>query len=153
MMRFRFWLLCFSIALNVFFVGVYLAARLPRPTRGGPVPAQVMPYKTLGLSARQRAVFETERDRFHGQMMQTRQAIRARQEELIHLLSAEKPDRAAIGVQQQEILRLQGRLQDSVISHLLDVSDPLSQMQRERFFALLKERMISQGPMSSSVCD
>lgn len=148
MIRLKFWLLCLSIALNVFFVGAYMAHRLPRWTGGGAGPASEMPYETLDLSARQRAVFEAERERFHSHLMQTRQAIRSKQDELIRLLSSHNPDRAAISVQQQEILSLQGRLQNNVIAHLLDVSASLSQVQRQQFFDLLRERMASQGPLA-----
>lgn len=152
MMRLKFWLLCLSIALNVFFIGAYMAQRLPLWSGGGAGPASEMPYETLGLSARQRAEFEAERDRFHSQLMQTRQAIRTKQEELIRLLSAQNPDRGAISAQQQEILSLQGRLQNNVIAHLLDVSAPLSQAQRQHFFGLLRERMTSHVPIGPPVC-
>ncbi|MBU2551318.1 MAG: periplasmic heavy metal sensor [Proteobacteria bacterium] len=152
MTRLKFWLFSLSIALNVFFVGVYMANRLPGSADGGAGSAHIMPYETLGLSAGQRAVFEAERDRFHGRMTQTRQAIRSSQDELIHLLSAGTPDRAAINARQQEILSLQGKLQQDVISHLLDVSAPLVQEQRAHFFALLRERMAQHAPLSPPIC-
>ena len=138
-----FWL---SIALNVFLIGAYLAEQLPRPMEAKTGPEAVMPYEKLGLSAKQQAVFKSEGHRFHSRLMQTREAIRSKQDGLIRQLSAENPDRAAINVQQQEILNLQGRLQHDVIAHLLVVSAPLSQAQRQHFFALLRQRMASQVP-------
>lgn len=143
-MRLRLWLFWLSIALNVFFIGTYMAVRLPWSTEGKARPELVMPYETLGLSPQQRAVFEAERGRFHSQLTETQQAIHSKQAELIHLLSMGKPDRAAIYAKQQEILNLQGDLQRRVISHLLEVSAPLSQKQRDNFFALLKQRMARQ---------
>ena len=144
--RLKVWLFWLSIALNVFFIGACLANRLPWSTERKAGPETVMPYEMLGLSAKQRAVLEAEGHRFHSRLIQTRQAIRSKQDELIRQLSVENPDRAAINVQQQEILNLQGRLQQDVIAHLLVVSARLSQEQRQHFFALLRERMTSQAP-------
>jgi Spy/CpxP family protein refolding chaperone len=140
-MKIKFWLFCLSIALNVFFAGIYMSDRLSwlKPGKRSPLPA--MPYEALGLSDGQRAVFEAERDRFHGRLRETGQTIRHRQAELIDLLAKEKPDRAAIMDKQQEILKLQDKLQSSVISHILDVSEPLDRGQRDQFFALLKQRV------------
>lgn len=153
MMRAKFWLICLSIALNVFFIGIYTAKRLlPLPSSGGTVRPPAMLYESLDLTSRQRAVFEAERDRFHSRMMATRQTIRSRQAELIHLLAMEKPDRAAIDAKQREILNLQGELQRRVIAHLLEVSAPLSQKQRDNFFALLKQRMALHGSSSPPGC-
>jgi len=140
MIKLKFWLLFFSMALNVFFIGVYTAERLGWSIGGEPGRPPAMPYEALDLSNEQRAAFEAERDRFHGQMIEIRQVIRSKQAELIHLLAMEKPDRAAINSKQQEILSLQDKLQRIVISHVLDVSAPLSRKQHDRFFALLKER-------------
>ena len=153
MIRLKFWLLCISIALNVFFVGAYMADKLPWSTDSGATQAPAMPYEALDLSSQQRALFEAERNRFHSQLMEIRQSIYSKHEKLIRLLSVEKPDRAAISAQQEEILSLQGRLQNDVIAHLLDVSAPLSQIQRERFFSMLKERMTPQGTLSPYVCN
>lgn len=153
MTRLKLWLLCLSVGLNLFFAGAYLAPRLPwhKVIEEGSAPA--MPYETLGLSDQQRAVFEAERGSFHSQLTQTRQAIHSKQDVLVHLLSVEKPDRAAISALQQEILSLQGRLQNNVISHLLKVGARLSQAQRERFYVLLKEHMTSRGLLSPSIPD
>ena len=153
MIRFKFWLICLSIVLNVFFIGAYVAHRLSPSTGAAPGPASEMPYEALGLSARQRAAFEAERVRFHSQLLQTQEAIRSKQKELIRLLSIKNPDRAAISAQQQEILSLQDRLQNSVIAHLLEVSAPLDTMQRHHFFALLKERMTSPSSLNPPVCN
>ena len=130
-----------------------MAHRLPPSTDGAPRPPSEMPYEVLGLSARQRALFEAERDRFHSQLLHTQQAIRSEQDGLIRLLSVQNPDRGAIGARQQEILNLQGRLQNNVIAHLLEVSAPLNEAQRQHFFALLRERVTSQGSLSPPGCN
>lgn len=159
MTKIKVWLIWLSIALNVFFAGTYMAERwlpldrlLPWSSGSGRNSLQAMPYHALDLTSEQRAVFEAQRDRFHGFLMESRQAIRSRQAELIHLLSAQKPERAAIASKQQEILDLQGKLQQMVISHLLEVSAPLNQKQRAAFFALLKERMAQQMPGYPPAC-
>jgi len=103
-----------------------------------------MPYKALGLSGEQRSAFEAERDRFHGQLTKAHQTIRFKRTELIDLLSMEKPDRASITSKQQEILSLQDKLQNEVISHIVEVSTLLRREQREKFFTLLKKYMNQQ---------
>jgi Spy/CpxP family protein refolding chaperone len=152
MRRLTFWLFCLSLAMNIFFVGIYMADRQRGSTDGGTGPAGVMPYEALGLSAGQRAVFETERNRFHNQLRKTRQTIQSKQAELIHLLSMQAPDRAAVDSTQQEILNLQNTLQHDVITHLLEVAAPLNSEQRERFFALLKKRMTRHTSASAPEC-
>jgi uncharacterized membrane protein len=153
MMRLKFWLLCLSIALNIFFVGTYMADRMPWSTTSRTGPAPVMPYESLDLSKEQQLVFDAERDRFHGQMMETRQSIRSKQDELIQLLFAEKPDHTVIYSKQQEILALQDKVQHDVIAHILDIRAPLSREQRDRFSALLRQRMAQQAPFNLPGCN
>ncbi len=153
MMRLKFWLLCLSIALNIFLVGTYMADRLLWSTTSRTGPAPVMPYEALDLSKEQQLVFDAERDRFHGLMMETRQSIRSKQDELIQLLFVEKPDHTVIYSKQQEILALQDKVQHDVIAHILDIRAQLSREQRDRFSALLRERMAQQAPFNLPGCN
>jgi Spy/CpxP family protein refolding chaperone len=135
------WVFYLSIALNAFFVGAYMAnwfSVLPGSARSR---MPDMPYKALGLSGQQRSAFEAERDHFHGQLAKAHQTMQSKQAELIVLLSMEKPDRASLISKQLEILSLQDKLQNEVISHIIDVSKLLRRDQREKFFTLLKKHM------------
>jgi Spy/CpxP family protein refolding chaperone len=151
-MTLKTWLLGLSVALNLILIGALLSDRLPLATGDRPGHSTAMPYEALNLSDRQKALFEGERDRFHGRLMEIRQSIRSRQDELIRLLSVDKPDRPAIAAKQQEILGLQDGLQNSVIAHILEVSAPLNPEQRERFFGLLQERMVHQAALYPPGC-
>jgi Spy/CpxP family protein refolding chaperone len=141
MKRWMFWLLYLSIALNAFFVGAYMANWLSMQSGSERSRTPDMPYKALGLSGEQRSAFEAERDRFHSQLTKAHQTIQSKQTELIDLLSMEKPDRAFITSKQQEILSLQDKLQNEVISHIVDVGTLLRREQRDKFFFLLKKHM------------
>ena len=130
-----------SVALNTVFAVTYITCKLPTlagvhqlPTPGGP------PFLQLDLTPDQLTRFKAERDKFHARLQELGREIKTKQIELIDLLGAAPPDQQAIERKQEEILRLQGVVQDRVIVHFLQASALLNSEQRVRFFQLIKDR-------------
>lgn len=131
-----------SVALNMVFAVTYLAFKAPSlagvshpPGLKGPI------FHHLDLTPDQINQFTAERERFHCQLQELGQEIKAKQIEMIDLLGTASPDRQAIERKQEEILRLQGAVQDRVIVHFLQGSALLDPEQRSRFVQLIKERI------------
>jgi Spy/CpxP family protein refolding chaperone len=130
-----------SVALNAVFAATYVTYKLPslaaehRTAPKGPL------FLQLDLTPEQLARFTAERDRFHAQIQELGQQIKARQIELIDLLGTTPPDQPVIEGKQEEIQRLQRTVQDRVIVHFLQESSLLSPEQRTRFFQLIKARI------------
>jgi Spy/CpxP family protein refolding chaperone len=131
-----------SIALNVFFVATYFTYKLPlfaevhQPSGpGAPL------FLQMDLTSDQLAQFRSERDQFRARLQELGQEIKANQIELIDLIGASSPDQQAIDAKQGEIQRLQGAVQDRVISHFLKGGSLLTPEQRTRFFQLIKGRI------------
>jgi Spy/CpxP family protein refolding chaperone len=130
-----------SVALNVVFAATYIAYKLPslagvqQATSRGPL------YLQLDLTPDQLTKFNAERDRFHAQLQGLGQEVKAKQLELIDLLTAIPPDQPAIEKTQEEIQRIQMTVQDRVIVHFLRASSVLSPEQQTRFFQLIKGRI------------
>ncbi len=131
-----------SVALNLVFVGTYLAYKLPlfagvhqsQPSEG-PL------FLQLDLTPVQLKQLTIERDRFHTRLQELGQEIKKRQLNLIDLLEATPPDEQAIERKRQEIQNLQREVQNGVIDHFQRVSTFLTSDQRAGFFALIKSRI------------
>jgi Spy/CpxP family protein refolding chaperone len=132
-----------SITLNLAFVGTYLAYKLPSPTKGPPAGPMRPLFLDLDLAPEQLTRFQVERDRFRAQLQELGQEIRTKQIELIDLLSAAPSAQQVIEDKQAEIQRLQGAVQDRVITHFLEASTHLAPAQRARFFELVRQRISS----------
>ena len=130
-----------SVTLNAVFAGTYVTYKLPslaavhQPAPSGPL------FLQLDLTPEQLTRFKAERDRFHAQLEELGQQIKAKQIELIDLLVAAPTDQQSVERKQEEIQRLQGEVQDRVIVHFLQESSHLSSKQRTRFFQLIKARI------------
>jgi len=130
-----------SIALNLVFIGTYVTYKLPSSSgeQLQPIPKGPL-FLKLDLTPEQTAHVKTERDKFHARLQELGKEIKARQIEIIDLLSAIPLDHKAIEKKQEEIQYLQGAVQDRVIMHLLQQSTVMTPEQRTRFFRLIKER-------------
>ena len=130
-----------SIALNAIFAVRYVAYKLPslagvqQATSRGPL------FLQLDLTPDQLTRFKGDRERFHAQLQELGQQIKAKQIEIIDLLGTAPTDQQAIERKQQEIQHLQGEVQDRVIVHFLQESSHMSSEQRARFFRLVKARI------------
>lgn len=130
-----------SVALNIFFAATYVTYKLPQligvqhAVPKGPL------FLQLDLTAEQLERFKSRRDKFHARLQDLGQQIKVNQIELIDLLGATPPNQQTIERKQEEIQRLQGAVQDQVITHFLDTSSFLTPEQRTRFFQLIKARI------------
>ncbi len=138
----------FSVALNIVFVSSYVyhksglfSLKNRGPNRNRPL------YEELNLSREQLEKFVPLRDNFHAFIDEQGRRIKAKQLELIGLLAMEHSYRLAIEAKQEEIQALQREMQERVIDHLLAEKRLFTPRQREKFFALIKERIEkSSGP-------
>jgi Spy/CpxP family protein refolding chaperone len=131
-----------SVALNLVFAATYATYKLPlfAGDRQPPAPGGHL-FLQLDLTPEQLKQFSVERDKFHGQLQELGQEIKARQLELIDLLEATPPDQQAIEKKQGMIQELQRAVQNEVIGHFLQASGFLTDEQRSRFFKLIKSRI------------
>lgn len=131
-----------SIAFNVVLVTTYAIYKLPLISGVDQPAAPNKPlFLLLDLAPDQLKQFSAERERFHSLLLELGPQIRTKQIELIDLLETTPPDPRTIQEKQGEIQRLQGAVQDRVISHFLQASAFLATEQRKRFFSLIKERI------------
>jgi Spy/CpxP family protein refolding chaperone len=127
----------FSVALNVAFIGAY-AYRMLSPPR-------TFAFEELRLDADQRARMVSSRDRFIGKIDNIGSSIIGLQAGLIDAIAADPVDQAAIQAKLSEIRAQQQLMQQTVVEHLLDHKSILRPDQRQQFFAVLKQRLRSQG--------
>lgn len=133
-----------SVALNVVFIGTYLAYELPTFAGAGPPPAVGKPlFLQLDLTPDQLSRVKEARDKLQARLRELTQVMRIKQVELIALLAKTPFDQQAVKAKQKEIQHLQGVVQDRVIAHFLRVSAVLDPQQRGRFFKLLEARFNS----------
>ncbi len=138
----------FSVVLNIVFIGSYFHHRAGLLPRAGHQANHAHPlYKELNLDRGQLDRFGPLRDSFHAFVNEQGRKIKARQLDLVDLLTKEKPERRAIDAKQEEIRVLQQQMQVKVIDHLLEESRIFTPEQRQKFFALIKGRIDdSDGP-------
>jgi Spy/CpxP family protein refolding chaperone len=136
----------FSVALNLAFLGAFAYHRaVGVESHTGPAAAAGPFYEQLELTPAQRQAFLAHREEFQRLLGRLGGELKLLQMELINLVSAPTPDRGAIVAKQKEIRRIQASIQSEVIDHLLAESALLDPGQRERFFALIRERIGAAG--------
>jgi len=132
----------FSVVLNIVFSASYFYRQADRRYFRAHQTGHHRPlYEELDLTRTQRNRFASARDSFHAFILAQGRKIKGKQLELIDLLDNPDPDRRAIDTRQKEIQALQQQMQDKVIAHLLEESGMLRPEQRQKFFALIKERI------------
>jgi hypothetical protein len=131
-----------SVALNLVFVGTYIAYQLHpfSGVHGVKAPEEPL-FVQLNLSPEQLKNVKVERNRFQNRLQELGQAIKENQFNLVDLLETTPADQQAIKRNQQEIQSVQGQAQIEVIEHFLRVSTLLTSDQRSRFFTLIKSRI------------
>lgn len=127
----------FSVALNVAFLGSYVYRML--------TPAPTFAYEELRLSDAQRARMMSSRDRFIARIDQIGDGIIGLHTKLIDAIAADPVDQSAIRAAIDDIRTQQQSMQGTVVEHLLEDKTILSPDQRQQFFAILKQRVRSQG--------
>ncbi len=135
-------ILIFSIVLNLAFIGTFGYSWLSSRSAAARL-SENRPflYLELNLTKEQLNRVIPLRDRFHTQMFDIGNAVKAQQLRLIDLLAAQNVDEGAVNSSQKEIQALQRRLQDTIIAHILEETKIFTTEQRGRFFRLMKERI------------
>ena len=127
----------FSVVLNVAFVASYAYRTFTRRA--------TFAYEELRLDENQRSRMTSGRDRFIGAIDRIGDNIIRLHGDLIDAIAADPPDRNAIDGKLEEIRSQQQSMQQVVVAHLLEDKALLRSDQRQQFFAVLKQRIRSQG--------
>jgi Spy/CpxP family protein refolding chaperone len=154
-MRFK-WLpvlIVLSVAFNLAFIGVWAATAVTgSPGRvsqdldlnaAGGIWCPL--HRQLGVSPQQWDQIEPRLQEFRTAAAAICQGVNGKRAEMIGLLAAHEPDRAAIVAKQEEILAGQRSMQDLVIRHLLGEKQVLTPEQQTRLFDLLRQRSACTG--------
>ncbi len=144
-------LILLSVGLNVAFVAVWIAHRMPRHHghfcngEESSCPFHIR----LGVTDPQRQEFEARMIRFRESSQPICAEVQRRRFELIDLLAVPTPDRTAIRAKQDEILDGQRRMQERVIENLLEMKTTLTPDQQKKLFDMIRERSdcAGHGPM------
>jgi Spy/CpxP family protein refolding chaperone len=137
-----------SVALNVAFVGVWLAHAIPvglgkevaspPPATSGRIWCPL--HQQLGVSDEQWDQIEPRLKEFQQAALSVCQRVSALRLEMLELIAAPNADREAIAAKQEEIQAGQQKMQELVIGHLLAEKNVLTGEQQERLFALIRQQ-------------
>lgn len=94
----------------------------------------------LNLTKEQRAQLLSVHQRFQGKKQSLRDQVDAKRQEIVGMMSSERPDRGAIERSLQEIVTLEGRRQTLVVDEYFEVLSILQPQQRKLF----RDRVIRQ---------
>ena len=149
-------LIVLSVALNIAFVAVWALHRLPlgcghhaaRGPAGGTQFACPF-HERINATAAQRQEIESRLEAFRKTSMPLCMDVNRHRLELIDLLAAPEPDRAAIAAKQQQIAEGQNQMQERVIANLLEMKTTLTPEQQKALFDTIRERSgcAGHGPM------
>jgi len=146
-----------SVALNLAFVGVWLAHAIPANVGGELAP--VMPggiwcplHEKLNLTDEQWEQIEPRLREFRQSAQSVCDTVSQLRLEMVELIAAPTPDLDAIAAKQQEIQAGQRKMQGLVIGHLLAEKEILTPEQEERLFTMIREQSgcDRRGPMMMS---
>jgi Spy/CpxP family protein refolding chaperone len=141
-------LILLSVGLNVAFVIAWAAHAIPSRTGcpwGGPgdkggAGVWCPLHRQLGTSEKQWKEIEPRLRQFQERSQETCRHVNQLRGELIDLVAAPEPDRAAIEAKQKEILAGQGKMQAMVIEHLLAERQSLTPEQQKQLFEMIRRR-------------
>jgi len=138
-------LIAASIALNLAFVGVWLAHAIPAGMGKEHAPATTgriwCPlHAQLKVSDAQWEQIEPRLKAFRESAQAVCQQVSKLRLEMVDLIAAPNADREAVAAKQEEIQAGQRQMQALVIEHLLAEKENLTAEQQERLFALIREQ-------------
>jgi Spy/CpxP family protein refolding chaperone len=151
------YLIVTSVALNVAFVGMWIAHASPsqaRPEETGQRATQhtiwCPLHRELGATEKQWAEIEPRLREFQAAVGKLSQQTDAMRLEVIDLIAAEEPDRETIRAKQDEILATKRSIQGLVLDHLLAEKEVLTPEQQQQLFEMLRNRTgcTAERPMS-----
>ncbi len=142
----RLLLVALSVGLNVAFVAVWAAHRLPRgcrqddgsSRRGCSTPSQL--YESINASPTQRAEMDAHMTAFRTSCVPLCAEVNDYRLDLIDLLVPPEPDQAAIEATQTLILNGHSQMQARAIANLLQLKGCLTPEQQSALFAHVRER-------------
>ncbi len=148
-----------SVALNLAFVGVWLAHAIPAgmgkeaaspPVTSGRIWCPL--HERLKVSDEQWKRIEPCLKEFRQSAQSVCQDVSKLRLELVELIAAPTPDLKAIAAKQEDIQEGQRKMQGLVIDHLLAEKEVLTPEQRERLFTMISEQSgcDRKGPMMMS---
>jgi len=132
-------LVALSVALNVAFVGTWLAHVLTCRgyRRASPPGLACGIHAQLDLSDAQRGEIEALVSRFRGSAAAVCAEAGRHRAELFEILAAEPVECAAVASKREEIAACQRRMQDLVLDHILAQKALLTPEQQAEFFKIL----------------
>jgi Spy/CpxP family protein refolding chaperone len=149
-------LVLLSVSVNGAFVAAWLSHTVPPAETNPPVAEDngCCLRRELGATDEQWRVLEPRLAEFRQSCQAQCRTINRLRRELIDLLAAAQPDRAAIVAKQREIVDGQRKMQDLVVDQLLAAKTVLTTQQQEVLFRLIRVQCgctEQEGPMGC--CD
>jgi Spy/CpxP family protein refolding chaperone len=147
-------LIVLSVALNVAFIGAWVAQAFPTgrddlhaPVTDGAIWCPL--HRKLGTTRQQWALIEPRLKEFKEATQELCATINEARREMIDLIAVDEPNREAILAKREQILAGQRKMQGLVIDRLLGEKEILTGEQQAELFALMRQRAgcAGQGPM------
>jgi Spy/CpxP family protein refolding chaperone len=145
--KMRPYLIVSSVALNVAFVGMWIAYAAPSPARPEETAQRAMQqviwcplHRELGTTEKQWAQIEPRLWEFQAAVGELCQQTDAMRSEVIDLIAAEEADTETIRAKQDEILAKKRGIQQLVVDHLLAEKEVLTPEQQQQLFQMLRNR-------------
>ena len=131
-----------SVALNGAFMTAWLMHRTPRSDKSccAPQPSGVQLLEDAGVDAAKCEAMAPRMADFRKSCQELCRQTMQRRRELIELLAASTPDRAAIRIKANEIIESQRLMQDKVVEQLLDEKAMLRPEEQKALFNLIRTR-------------
>jgi len=149
-----------SVALNLAFVGVWLAHAISAGVGGELAPSPPATpgriwcplHEKLNLTDEQWEQIEPRLREFRQSAQSVCDTVSQLRLEMVELIAAPTPDLEAIAAKQEEIQAGQQKMQGLVIGHLLAEKEILTPEQEERLFTMIREQSgcDRRGPMMMS---
>jgi ATP-binding cassette subfamily B protein len=144
------YLVIISLALNFGTIGTFAYLRYQDQkqslTREPPPPMPMRDlWKKLNLDEGQRQAVRRLFPEHRAKVMELRQALFQKRQELFELLRIETPDMDAIRAKVGEISTLQGKLEEELVRHMLEFRKHLKPEQNAAFLDLVRSRL--SGPV------
>ena len=80
-------------------------------------------------------------------LMEKREKIQTKREELIGLLKAPLPDRQAVKAKLREVSQIQESIQEAALDQMLLETEKMTPDQKEAYFNTIRDRMCRRGMM------
>jgi Spy/CpxP family protein refolding chaperone len=144
--RFKTILLIFSLSINFGILG-FLAYSLATSYLQEKREKVVFPEEVTSLSRPQAEEIVRARRNLMPSLMEKREKIQTKREELIGLLKAPLPDRQAVKAKLREVSQIQESIQEAALDQMLLETEKMTPDQKETYFNTIRDRMCQRGMM------